>query len=281
MESLWPYERPLPYTFATDIFGRLDEENGWTGIVVFTDEVTFCISERVSRQDVRIRGSEYLMVYAWDGTWHPENNREFQNYAWPCGGTSCTLEGSICKSVLHQRIDFCGLRTNGSRDRTTSSVLVLTRPDPLCRRTLSLSKNFMPLIYQWSAWWRLRYFAWNLPNPSSRIMALGSTQPLTEIGTSDLPGGKGRPERKADNLTSICEPIFWKMLEPRRLTILWASTACYRDSFTSFLPDALLRSSEPQLTLSLRLQESSFSLTEFLRRSVTYSHLVHKIVSLY
>jgi hypothetical protein len=26
------------------------------------------------------------------------------------------------------------------------------------------------------------------------------------------------------------------MWEPRRLTTLWASTACYRDSVTSFLP---------------------------------------------
>jgi hypothetical protein len=30
----------------------------------------------------------------------------------------------------------------------------------------------------------------NLPNPSSRTMALGSTQPLTEISTRDLPRGK-------------------------------------------------------------------------------------------
>jgi hypothetical protein len=34
-------------------------------------------------------------------------------------------------------------------------------------------------------------------------MALGSTQPLTEMGTRNLPGGKGRPARKADNLTAI------------------------------------------------------------------------------
>jgi hypothetical protein len=46
-------------------------------------------------------------------------------------------------------------------------------------------------------------------------------------------GGKG-PARKADNLTAICEPIVEKMWEPRRLTTLWASTACYRDSFTFF-----------------------------------------------
>jgi hypothetical protein len=48
-------------------------------------------------------------------------------------------------------------------------------------------------------------------------------------------GGKGRPARKADNLTAICEPIFYKMWDPLRLTTLWASTACYRDIFT-FLP---------------------------------------------
>jgi hypothetical protein len=37
-------------------------------------------------------------------------------------------------------------------------------------------------------------------------MAPGSTQPLTEKSTRDLPGGKGRPALKAD-LTVICEPI--------------------------------------------------------------------------
>jgi hypothetical protein len=34
-------------------------------------------------------------------------------------------------------------------------------------------------------------------------MALRSTQPLTEMSTR----GKGRPARKADNLTAIYEPI--------------------------------------------------------------------------
>jgi hypothetical protein len=44
--------------------------------------------------------------------------------------------------------------------------------------------------------------------------------------------GKGRPVRKANNLTSIYEPIVEKMWESRRLTNLWASEVCYRDSFT-------------------------------------------------
>jgi hypothetical protein len=51
------------------------------------------------------------------------------------------------------------------------------------------------------------FFSW--PNPSSRTMALGSTQPLTEMSIRNLPGvgGKGRPSRKADYLTAIYEPI--------------------------------------------------------------------------
>jgi hypothetical protein len=44
----------------------------------------------------------------------------------------------------------------------------------------------------------------NLLNPSSRIMALGSTQPLIEMSTRKIPLGKVRPARKADNLTAIC-----------------------------------------------------------------------------
>jgi hypothetical protein len=47
----------------------------------------------------------------------------------------------------------------------------------------------------------------NLPNPSSRTMALGPTQSLTEMSTRNLPGSKGPPARKADHLTAICKPI--------------------------------------------------------------------------
>jgi hypothetical protein len=48
------------------------------------------------------------------------------------------------------------------------------------------------------------FFNW--PNPSNRTMSLGSTQPLTEMNTWNIPGGKGRPPRKADYLTVIYEP---------------------------------------------------------------------------
>jgi hypothetical protein len=36
-------------------------------------------------------------------------------------------------------------------------------------------------------------------------MALGLTQPLTEMSTRNLPGGKEQLAHKTDNLTAICE----------------------------------------------------------------------------
>jgi hypothetical protein len=73
-------------------------------------------------------------------------------------------------------------------------------------------------------------------------MSLGSTQPLTEMRTRNLPGGKGRPARSADNLAAICESVVQKMWEPRRLTTLRAIMVCYRDSFTFFyIQEAMIR----------------------------------------
>jgi hypothetical protein len=46
----------------------------------------------------------------------------------------------------------------------------------------------------------------NWPNPSNRTVDLGSRRPLIEMSTRNLPGGKGRRTRKAENLTAICEP---------------------------------------------------------------------------
>jgi hypothetical protein len=77
------------------------------------------------------------------------------------------------------------------------------------------------------------FFNW--PNPTSRTMAPGATQSLTEMSTWNLTD-KGRPARKAHKLTAFCQPIMWKMWAPRHLTTWWAFTACYKDSyfFSSF-----------------------------------------------
>jgi hypothetical protein len=47
----------------------------------------------------------------------------------------------------------------------------------------------------------------NLLNPSSGTMALDSIEPLTEMGTRNILGGKGRAARRADKLAAIYEPI--------------------------------------------------------------------------
>jgi hypothetical protein len=87
----------------------------------------------------------------------------------------------------------------------------------------------------WFPLMSLDFFCW--PNYSIRTMALGSTQPLTEMSTRNLPGSKGWQAHKADNLTTICERTVYKMWEPRRLTALWTSMACYGDSFTFYLSE--------------------------------------------
>jgi hypothetical protein len=46
----------------------------------------------------------------------------------------------------------------------------------------------------------------NLPNSSSRTVALRSNQLLTQMSTRNFPGGKKRPARRAYNLAAICEP---------------------------------------------------------------------------
>jgi hypothetical protein len=63
-------------------------------------------------------------------------------------------------------------------------------------------------------------------------MALGSIQPLTEMSTRNLPGGKGWLARKADNLTAICELTVLKNVGA---SMSYNSMACYRDRFTSYL----------------------------------------------
>jgi hypothetical protein len=42
-------------------------------------------------------------------------------------------------------------------------------------------------------------------------MALGATQSVIEMSIRNLSGGKVRPARKADNVTTMHEPIVQKM----------------------------------------------------------------------
>jgi hypothetical protein len=46
-----------------------------------------------------------------------------------------------------------------------------------------------------------------VPNPFGRTMTLGSTEPPTEMSTRNLPAGRGRPARKADNLVDCLDSV--------------------------------------------------------------------------
>jgi hypothetical protein len=88
-------------------------------------------------------------------------------------------------------------------------------------RTYSLKPVFRAISYHiWDtrqrSWlrhsatsWKVAVFfsdavnaSFNLPNPSSSTMALGSTQPLTEMSASNHPGGGGVKSGRRIRLTS-------------------------------------------------------------------------------
>jgi hypothetical protein len=98
-------------------------------------------------------------------------------------------------------------------------------------------------------------------------MGLRSTQRLSEMSTRNLPGSNGQPERKADNLTAIYEPIVWKMWEPRR------APRAARDSFTFYLYPFLL----PTFSLDISANISSVLLFCHIMVFINYCNLV-KIV---
>jgi hypothetical protein len=50
------------------------------------------------------------------------------------------------------------------------------------------------------------FFSLNLHNPPSRTLALGLTQPVTELSTRNFPGNKVRPVCNASDTAAICEP---------------------------------------------------------------------------
>jgi hypothetical protein len=78
----------------------------------------------------------------------------------------------------------------------------------------------------------MRWIFFSLPNPSSHTMALGLTQPLTEMSTRNLSGEVNGGWRVRLTLRHLWADCLEKMWKPRRLTTLRAFMACYRDSFT-------------------------------------------------
>jgi hypothetical protein len=61
---------------------------------------------------------------------------------------------------------------------------------------------------------RLQSISFSLPNPSIRTMALGLTQPVSEVSTRKYFWGVeiDRLTCRTDNLTAICEPIIYTII---------------------------------------------------------------------
>jgi hypothetical protein len=114
----------------------------------------------------------------------------------------------------------------------------------------------------------------NLPNPSSRTMALGSPQPLTEISTKNLPGGK---KCRRVGLTSL-PPSISGMSENAG-----ASTSCnpkglqglYRENFT-----LLIKISVPERNSFLWFKEKQDSPYFHLRAQTRTTRIKDNVVKI-
>jgi hypothetical protein len=92
--------------------------------------------------------------------------------------------------------DFC----KGGEEEKAQTMIIVMSSSNICGNVVgwgtTLQAGRSRVRSQWGHW---IFFNW--PNPSSCTMALGSTQPLTEMSTRNLPGSKGRLTCGANNLT--------------------------------------------------------------------------------
>jgi hypothetical protein len=153
------------------------------------------------------QGSVLDMEHWWNNQWRRKKRTRIETSS----ATSFTANVTWIHQILNPRL--CG-------EKATSNSLNCRTALLIC----SLCKVFIKVMFKNQCGARSSIVGWgtmlqavrsrvrlpvksldfNWSNPSSHSMALGSTQPLTEISTRNLPGGKGWPTRKGDSLAAIC-----------------------------------------------------------------------------
>jgi hypothetical protein len=131
---------------------------------------------------------------------------------------TCGLPPNVDTNI-HFEYTECPTNPSGfwvDNDRSAVLKMQITSMEHLLIQLIQLSTEAWGSLVDWGTILQARR-SWvrfpmrsldflNSPNLSSRTMALGSTQPLTEMSTRNVGGSKGRQGRKADNLTAICKP---------------------------------------------------------------------------
>jgi hypothetical protein len=128
------------------------------------------------------------------------------------------------------------------RYQVTEVLLLTSLPWKCAQRSMWIDQDILRVKCQplknetrFGPSFTVKELCFNLSKPSSRTMALRSTQPLIEMISRNHPGGKGRG-RRVELTTSrhLWDDCLDKMWVPRRLTALWAFMAVYRNSFNFY-----------------------------------------------
>jgi hypothetical protein len=159
------------------------------------------VARRGRMLDFGVQMSQLLRLYEPSTQLRKEKQNVGETASWEQG--TCALAGkylfpNIIVSVLFSRFCVCNILVYGFFTVTyIHRQRSWLRHYAASRRAAGSSPE------------EVSFFFFNLPNPSSRTMAMVTTQPLTKMSTRNFPGGKGRSVRKAD-LTEFCEPTVWR-----------------------------------------------------------------------
>jgi hypothetical protein len=107
----------------------------------------------------------------------------------------------VYRIAVFQSMPFLLWNIPCTQEKKEIIILYITS---LRERSSVVGWGTMIQFWRSQVWFPKRSLDW--PHSSSSIISLGLAQPLTEMSIRNLPGVKGRPMSKTDNLAVIFEP---------------------------------------------------------------------------